>query len=166
MKFSNSQLNKLKSGRKIAIAVNLNVSSNITCNSNDKNSISDKLLSNNTQVQGLCTAFVNNSSTHIKLSKTQLSQMVQLGGFLERLFEHLLKTSLLLMKNVLKLLPKSTLRPLGLNGDLGIRNYTIISNEEMYDIVVEQSFLSSKMKQSVIISNKLAYTSCFTSCQL
>ena len=92
--------------------------------------------------------------------------MVQLGGFLERLFEHLLKTSLLLMKNVLKLLPKSTLTPLGLTGDLGIRNHTIISNEEMYDIVVEQSFLSSKMKQSVIISNKLAYTSCFTSCQL
>ena len=44
--------------------------------------------------------------------------MVQLGGFPERLFEHLLKTSLLLMKNVLKLLPKSTLRPLGLTGDL------------------------------------------------
>ena len=57
--------------------------------------------------------------------------MVQLGGFLERLFEHLLKTSLLLMENVLKLLPKSTLKPLGLTGDLGIRNYTIISNEEI-----------------------------------
>ena len=50
MKFSNSQLNKLKSGTKNAIAVNLNVSSNMTCNSNDKNSISDKLLSTNTQV--------------------------------------------------------------------------------------------------------------------
>ena len=108
----------------------------MTGNSNDNNSISHKLLSANTQVQRLRTACVNNSSTHIKLSKTQLSQMVQLGVFLERHLEHLLKTSLLLMENVLNLLPKSALTTLGLRGDLGIRNYTTISDEEMYDIVV------------------------------
>ena len=44
----------------------------------------------------------NNSSIHIKLSKTHLFYKVQLGGFLGRLLEPLLKIGLSLMKNLLK----------------------------------------------------------------
>ena len=58
--------------------------------------------------------FANNSSTHIKLSKTQLSKMIQSGGFLGRLFGPLLKTGLPLMKNVIKPLTKIVLIPFGL----------------------------------------------------
>ena len=57
---------------------------------------------------------MNNSSTKTKLSKTQPSQMVQLGEFLGRLVEPLLETGLPLMKNVLKPLAKNILVRLGL----------------------------------------------------
>ena len=59
-------------------------------------------------------AFANNSSVDIKLSKTQLSQMIQSGGFLGGPFGPLLKTGLPLIKNVIKPLAKSVLIPLGL----------------------------------------------------
>ena len=58
--------------------------------------------------------FGNNSATNIKLSKTQLSKMVQSGRFLGRLLGLLLKTGLPLIRNVIKLLAKSVLIPLGL----------------------------------------------------
>ena len=45
----------------------------------------------------------------IKFLKTQLSKIVQSGGFLGRPLGPLLKTSLPLMKNVLKPLAKSVL---------------------------------------------------------
>ena len=48
------------------------------------------------------------------LSKTQLSKMIQSGGFLGRLLGPLLKKGLLLIKNVIKSLTKSVLIPLGL----------------------------------------------------
>ena len=50
----------------------------------------------------------------MKLSKTQLSKMIQLGGFLGKLLGPLLKTELPLIKNVIKPLAKSVLIPLGL----------------------------------------------------
>ena len=56
----------------------------------------------------------NHLSTDIKLSKTQLSKMIQSGGFLGRLLGPLLKTGLPLMKSVIKPLAKSVLLPLGL----------------------------------------------------
>ena len=68
----------------------------------------------NTQVSKLRKAFANNSSANIKLSKTQLHKIRQLGGFLGRLLGPLLKTGLLLMKNALKPLAESVLIPLGL----------------------------------------------------
>ena len=73
-----------------------------------------KLLLTNRQVSNLCKAFTNKSSTDIKLSKIQLSKMIQSGGFLGRLLGSLLKTGLPLMKNVIKPLAKSVLIPLGL----------------------------------------------------
>ena len=92
--------------------------------------------------------FANNSSTRIKLSKTQLSKMIQSGGFLGRLLGPLLKTGLPLIKNVIKPLAKSVLIPLGLTAAvsaadaeihkkiLGSGTTTlIISNDEMKDII-------------------------------
>ena len=73
-----------------------------------------KLLLTNRQVSNLRKTFANNSSIDIKLSKTQLSKMIQLGGFLGRLLGLLLKTGLPLIKNVIKPLAKSVLIPLGL----------------------------------------------------
>ena len=73
-----------------------------------------KLLLTNRQVSNLCKAFANNSSSDLKLSKTQLSKMIQSGGFLGRLLGPLLKTGLPLISNVIKPLAKSVLIPLGL----------------------------------------------------
>ena len=69
-----------------------------------------KLLLTNRQVSNLRKAFANHSSTDIKI--TQLSKMIQSGGFLGRLLGPLLKTGLSLIKNVIKPLAKSVLIPL------------------------------------------------------
>ena len=82
VKLSNSQLNKLKSTIKNGTEVTLNLSSNLTGNSNDKTNFLHKLLLNDTQVSKICRAFANGSSVNIKFSKTQLSKIVQLGGFI------------------------------------------------------------------------------------
>ena len=50
-----------------------------------------KLLLTNRQVANLRKPFTNKSLTDIKLSKTQLSKMIQAGGFLGRLLGPLLK---------------------------------------------------------------------------
>ena len=72
-----------------------------------------KLLLTNRQVSNLCKAFANHLSADIKLLKTQLSKMIQSGGFLGRLLGPLLKTGLPL-KNVSKPLAKKVLILLGL----------------------------------------------------
>ena len=91
-------------------------------NSNDKTNFPHKLLLTYRQVWNLCKAFANNSSTDIKLSKTQLSKMIQSGGFVGRLLGPLLKTGLPLIKNVIKPLAKSVLIPLGLTAALAAAN--------------------------------------------
>ena len=48
--------------------------------SNDKNNFPHKLLLTEGQVSMLSKAFENTSSANIKLSKTELSRMVQLSG--------------------------------------------------------------------------------------
>ena len=58
--------------------------------------------------------FNNNMSTHLKLSKAQISKIIQSEGFLGRLLGPLLKTRLPLMKNVMKPLNISVLILLGL----------------------------------------------------
>ena len=115
VKLSNSKLNKLKSSIKNETDVALRISSNMVGKSND----------NTRQVANICKAFANHSSTDIKLSKTQLSKMIQSGGFLGRLLGPLLKTGLPLIKSVIKPLAKSVLIPLGLTtaasaADVGI----------------------------------------------
>ena len=118
---------------------------------NDNTNFPHELLSTNRQVENIRKAFANHLSTDIKLSKTQLSKMIQSGGFLGRLLGALLKTGLPLMKSIIKPLAKSVLIPLGLMAaasaaDAGIHkkilgsdhnnNTTlIISNDEMDDIL-------------------------------
>ena len=151
VKLSNSQLNKLKSSIKNETDVVLRISSSMVGNSNDNTNFPHELLLSNKQVANIRKAFAKNTSTDIKLSKTQLSKMIQSGGFLGRLLGPLLKTGLPLMRMVIKPLAKSVLIPLGLTAaasaaDAGIHkkilasgnNYNttlIISNDEMDDIL-------------------------------
>ena len=118
-------------------------------NSNDKTNFTHELLLTNRQVINLRKTFPSQTSTDIKLSKTQLSKMIQSGGFLGRILGPLLRTGLPSMKSVIKPLAKSVLVPLGLTAavsaaDAGIhkknlgsgQNTTlIISNDEMEDIL-------------------------------
>ena len=78
VKLSNSQLS-LKSGIKHGTEVTLNLSSNLTWNSNDATNFSHKLSLTHTQVQRFITIH-NGSSAKTKFSKTQLSKMIQSGG--------------------------------------------------------------------------------------
>ena len=112
VKLSNSRLNKLKSAIKSETEVVLRLSSNMI--GDHETNFPHKLLLTNRQIANLCKAFANKPSTDIKLSKTQLFKMIQSGGFLGRLLGPLLKTRLPLIKNVIKLLAKSVLIPLGL----------------------------------------------------
>ena len=82
---SNSKLNKLKTGIKNGTEVTLNLSSNVIGDSNDETNFPHKLLLTDRQVSKLCKAFANNSSANIKLSKTQISKIVQSGQFLGEL---------------------------------------------------------------------------------
>ena len=101
----NVKLNKLQSAIKNETEVILRLSSNMIGNSNDETNFPHIfLLLTNTQVANLCKAFANYLSIDLKLSKTQLSKIIQSGGFL----------GLPLMKSVIQLLAKSVLMPLGI----------------------------------------------------
>ena len=114
----------------------------------NETNVLNKLLLTNREVAILHKAFANHLSADIKLSKTQLSKMIQSGWFLGRLLGPLPKAGLPLIKNVIAPLAKSVLIPLGLTAaasaaDAGIHkkilgsgNTTlIISNNEMQDII-------------------------------
>ena len=101
----------------------------------------------NLQIDKLQVFFANRTLIYIKLSKTQLSKMIQLGGFLGRLLGPLLRTGLPLMKSVIQPLAKSVLILLGLTAaasaaDTGIHKQILgsghntaltISNDNMND---------------------------------
>ena len=90
VKLSNSQLNKLKSAIKNESEEVLRLSLNIIVN--NENNFPPRLLLADRQVLNIRKSFANNSSANMKLSQTQLSKMIQLGGFLSRLPGLLLKT--------------------------------------------------------------------------
>ena len=148
VKLSTSQLNKLKSAIKNENDVVIRLSLSMIGDSNDKTNFPPELLLTNRQVSSIRKAFANNSSVDIKFSKTQLSKMIQSGGFLGKLLGPLLKTGLPFMKSVITPLAKSVLIPLGLTAaaaaDAGIHkkilgsgnNATlIISNKDMDDLI-------------------------------
>ena len=117
--------------------------------SNNEAHSPNELLLTGRQVSSICKAFLNNSSVDIKFSKTQLSKMIQSGGFLGKLLGPLLKTGLPLIKNVITPLAKSVLILLGLTAaasaaDAGIHKKIlesgghttlIISNKDMEDLI-------------------------------
>ena len=111
VELSNSQLKKLKFAIKNETEVVLRLSSNMI--GDDESNFPHKLILTNRQVANLRKAFADKSSTDVKLSKTQISKMIQSGGFIGRLFGPLLKAGLPLMNNVIKPLAKSFLIPLG-----------------------------------------------------
>ena len=96
VKLSNSQLNILKSAIKNETALVLRLSSNMI--GDNENNFLHKLLQTDTQVLNLRKAFANSLSANIKLSKNQLSKMIQSGEFLSKLLGPLLKTGLPLIK--------------------------------------------------------------------
>ena len=143
---SNSRLNKLKSAIKSKTEIVLRLSSNMI--SDDETNFLHKLLLTNRQVSNLRKAFVDKSSTDIKLSKNQISKLIQSRGFLGRLLCPLLKTGLPLIKKVIKPLIKSVLIPLGLTAAASVaaagihnkllgsgRTTLIISNDQMKDVI-------------------------------
>ena len=98
----------------------------------------------NRQVANIRKAFANHSSIDIKLSKTQLSKMIQSGGFLGNLLGKLAGR---LMKVAMPL-PNNVLAPLGISAAMSAIDETIkkkmlgsgtttliISNDEMDDIL-------------------------------
>ena len=87
------------------------------------------------QTTKLRNAIENNMATDIKLSKAQISKIIQSGGFLGKLLGPLLKTGLPLIKNVIKPLAKSVLIPLGLTAATSAADEGIQTNEEMNDLM-------------------------------
>ena len=130
VKLSDSQLNKLKSAIKNGTEVTLNLSANIIGGYNNENNLPNKLLLTNTHNSKLGKAFANNFSANIKLSKTEWHKIGQSGGFLGRLLGPLLKIELPL-ENVLKLLAKSVLIPLGLMSAASATDEAI--NKKMFE---------------------------------
>ena len=142
-KLSNSQLNKLKSAIKNETEVIIRLSTNMIGDSNYKTNFPHELLLTDRQVSSIRKAFANNSSVNIKFSKTQLSKMIQSGGFLGKLLGPLLKTGLPLIKNVIKPLAKSVLIPLGLTAAASAA-----------DVGIHKKILGSGNDTTLIISNK------------
>ena len=138
-KLSNSQLDKLKSAVKNKQGTTLRMNARMF----NGNNLPDELLLTTKQTAKLRNAIENNLQTHIKLSKAQISKIIQSGGFLGKILGPLLKTGLPLLKSVIK--------PLGLLGltaassaiDAGVQKKiygsgttTLVTlNEEMNDIM-------------------------------
>ena len=138
-RLSNSQLNKLKRAVKNKQGTILRVNDEIF----NENNLSHELLLTTRQTTKLRNAIENNLQTDIKLRKTQISKIIQSGGFLGKILGSLLKTELPLLKSVIK--------PLGLLGltvtssaiDLGVQKKIygsgtttlVVSSEEMNDIM-------------------------------
>ena len=112
--------------------------------SKDNTTFPHELLLTNRQVANIRKAFANHSLIDIKLTKTQLSKMIQSGGFLGKLLGKLagplMKIGIPLAKNVLA--------PLGLSAAMSAidgsikkkmlgseTTILIISNDEMDDIL-------------------------------
>ena len=110
VKLSDTQLTKLKTvvENKTGATIRMNFK---MFSGND---LPHDLLLTTRQKTKLINSFNNNMSTDLKLSKAQISEISQSGGFLGRLHSPLLKTGLPLIKNVIKPLAKSVLVPLGL----------------------------------------------------
>ena len=126
VKLLDTQLKKVRTAVKDKTGTTLRMSLKMFA----ENDLPHELLLTTRQKTKLKNAFNNNMSTALKLSKAQISKIIQSGGFLGRLLGPLLKTGLPLIKNVTKPLAKSVLIPLGLTAaasaaDAGIHKKNI-----------------------------------------
>ena len=141
VKLSDTQLKNLKD----AVNDNTGTPLKISLNMFDGNNLPHELLLTTRQKTKLRNAFNNNMSTDIKLSKAQISKIIQSGGFLGSLLSKLAGP---LMKVAIPL-AKTVLAPLGITAaasaiDAGIQKKKhasgttslIISDEEMNDIML------------------------------
>ena len=97
VKLSDTQLKKLKNAVKHKTGTTLRISLKIF----NGNNLPHKLLLTTRQKTKVRNASNNNISTDLKLSKAQISKIIQSGEFLGRLIGPLLKTGLPLIKNVI-----------------------------------------------------------------
>ena len=97
-KLSKSQLNKLKS----AVKNNKRTTLRMNARMFNGNNLPHELLLTTRQTTKLRNAIENNMSTDIKLSKAQISKIIQSGGFLGKILGPLLKTGLPSLKSVIK----------------------------------------------------------------
>ena len=140
VKLTDTQLKKLKTAVKNKTGTTLRMSLKMF----DGNDLPHELLLTTRQKTARRNAFNNNMSTDIKLSKAQISKIIQSGGFsgslLSKLAGPLMKVAVPLAKNILA--------PLGITAaasaiDAGIQKKIhgsgtttlIISNEEMNDLM-------------------------------
>ena len=139
VKLTDTQVRKLKTAVKDKTRTTLRMSLKMF----DGNDLPHELLLTTRQKTKLTNAFNNNMSTDLKLSKAQISKIIQSGGFLGSLLSKLagplMKVAIPLAKNVLA--------PLGITAaasaiDAGIKKKhgsgtttLIISNEEMNEIM-------------------------------
>ena len=110
VKLSDAQLKKLKTAAKNKTGTTLRISLKMF-NGNDSPHESLLTIRQKTKLRN---AFNDNISTDLKLSRAQISKIIQSRGFLGRLLGPLLKTGLSLIKNMIKPLAISVLIPLGL----------------------------------------------------
>ena len=116
VKLSDTQLKKLKNAVKSKTGTTLRISFKMFNGNNLPNEL--LLTRQKTKIRN---AFNNKMSTDLKLSRVQISKIIQSGGFLGRLPGPLLKTGLAIIKNLIKPLAKSVLIPLGASAaDAGI----------------------------------------------
>ena len=94
VKLSDSQLNKLKSAVKNGQRTTLRMNTRMF----SANNLPHELLLTTRQTTKLRNAIESNMSTDIKVSKAQISKIIQSGGFLDKLLGPLLKTRLPLIK--------------------------------------------------------------------
>ena len=128
VKLTDSQLNKLKS----AVKNKQGTTSRMNARMVNGNNLPHELLLTKRQTTKQRNAIENNMSTDIKLSKAQISKIIQSGGFLGKPLGPLLKTGLPLINNIIKPLGKSVLIPLGLTAAASAADAGIPKKKKKY----------------------------------
>ena len=128
VKLSDTQLKKLETAVKNETGTTLRMSLKIF----DGNNLSHELLLWTRQKMKLLITFNNNMSTDLKLSKAQISKIIQSGGFLGSLLSKLVGP---LMKIALPL-AKNVLAPLGITAaasaiDAGIQKKYMVLEQQL-----------------------------------
>ena len=138
-KLSNSQLNKLK----IAVKNKQGITLRMNARMFHGNNLPHELLLTTRQTTKRRNAIEDNMSTGIKLSKAQISKIIQSGGFLGKLLGLLLKTGLPLLKSVIK--------PLGLLG--------LTAASSAIDAGVQKKIYGNGLKTLLISNDDIQYIS-------